>query len=209
MVDVKVPTGPPRRTQLERRETTRASLLASATLAVVHTGPSTAVADVARRAGVSTGALQYHFPTKTELLVAVVENGWNDLVARTMSAPRSGSPAERVASLVWSVWEAYQQPACRAAFIVSTDPNRDPDVAERIDTAFATARARLDDVWADTFVDLDLPIERITTARRFARSHLNGMVVQRQMASVEPEPDDELTLLCHTVLRILTQPSTA
>jgi AcrR family transcriptional regulator len=209
MVDVKVPTGPPRRTQLERRETTRASLLASATLAVVDTGPSTAVADVARRAGVSTGALQYHFPTKTELLVAVVENGWNDLVARTMSAPRSGSPAERVASLVWSVWEAYQQPACRAAFIVSTDPNRDPVVAERIDAAFASARARLDEIWADTFVDLDLPIERITTARRFARSHLNGMVVQRQMASVEPDPDDELTLLCHTVLRILTQPSTA
>jgi AcrR family transcriptional regulator len=173
----------------------------------VSTGPSTAVADVARLAGVSTGALQYHFPSKTDLLVAVVEGGWNDLVERTMSAPRSGSPADRVAALVWSVWEAYRQPACRAAFMISSDPNLDADVAERTNAAFDTARSQLDQLWVDTFADLDVPIERITTARRFARSHLNGMVVQRQMASVEPEPDDELELLCQAVLSILTRPS--
>lgn len=207
MVDVKVPAGPPRRTQLERRSSTRASLLASATRAVVSTGPSTAVADVARQAGVSTGALQYHFPSKTDLLVAVVEGGWTDLVERTMSATRSGSPAERVAALVWSVWEAYRQPAVRAAFMISSDPNLDADVAARINAAFDIARAQLDQLWVDMFADLDVPIERITTARRFARSHLNGMVVQRQMASVEPEPDDELELLCHAVLSILTRPS--
>lgn len=207
MVDVKVPAGPSRRTQLERRSATRASLVASATRAVVSTGPSTSVADVARQAGVSTGALQYHFPTKTELLVAVVEGGWNDLVERTMSARRSGSPAARVAALVWSVWEAYRRPAVRAAFMISSDPNLDAEVAARIAAAFDIARARLDQLWIDTFSDLDVPVERITTARRFARSHLNGMVVQRQMASVEPEPDGELELLCHAVLRILTEPS--
>ena len=62
-------------------------------------------------------------------------------------------------------------------------------------------------LYVDAFADLDVPIERITMARRFARSHLNGMVVQRQMASVEPEPDAELELLCDAVLGILTRPS--
>lgn len=183
--------------------------MASATRAVVDTGPSTSVADVARQAGVSTGALQYHFPSKADLLIAVVEGGWNDLVERTRSVPRSGSPSDRVTALVRSVWEAYQLPACRAAFMISSDPNLDPVVAERINAAFDAARARLDQLWVDTFADLDVSIDRITTARRFARSHLNGMVVQRQMASIEPEPDEELDLLCHAVLNILTRRSTS
>jgi len=207
MVDVTAPAIPPRRTQFERRSSTRASLVASATRAVVSTGPSTAVADVARQAGVSTGALQYHFSSKTDLLVAVVETGWNDLVECTRSASRSGPPAERVAALVWSVWEAYRQPSVRAAFMISSDPNLDSGVAARINDAFDVARTQLDQLWLDAFADLDVPIERITMARRFARSHLNGMVVQRQMASVEPEPDAELELLCDAVLGILTRPS--
>lgn len=207
MVDVKVRTSTPRRTQLERRSSTRASLLAAAVHAVVTTGPSTSVADIARQAAVSTGALQYHFPSKLDLLVAVVESGWNDLVERTRSVARHATPAERVAELVSAVWEAYRQPACRAAFMISSDPNLDADVAERINAVFDSARSQLDQLWIDAFADLELPMERIMLARRFARSHLNGMVIQRQMTSVEPAPDEELDLLCRATLSILTERS--
>ena len=205
MVDVKVEADTPRRTQQERRASTRGALLAAAAWAVVETGPSTGVADIALRAGVSTGALQYHFASKAELLVAVVEMGWNDLVERSVSAAISGPPAARVAALVSAVWESYGRPECRAAFMISSDASIDADVAERVAAVFDAARSRLDQVWLDAFADLDVPIERITMARRFARSHLNGMVVQRQMASVEPEPDGELDLLCQATLTILTE----
>lgn len=197
-----------RRTQHERRTSTRAALLTAAARTIVEHGPSTGLAEIARRAGVSTGALQYHFGSKTDLLIAVVEMGWNDLVERSRAAPRTGSPADRVAALVASVWAAYQQPHCRAAFMVSSDPNIDEDVAARIAPVFDDARSRLDRLWVDAFVDLELPIERIASARRFARSHLNGMFVQRQLASVEPDPEDELDLLCRATLRILTDHDT-
>ncbi len=55
-------------------------LLVAAASAVVETGPATGLADVARRAGVSKGAVQHHFASKLELLLAVVEAGWSDLI---------------------------------------------------------------------------------------------------------------------------------
>jgi AcrR family transcriptional regulator len=205
MVEVKSRAATPRRTQPERRASTRSALLTAAAGAIVDTGPFTGVAEIARRAGVSTGALQYHFESKSDLLVAVVEVGWNDLVERSMSIARDVPPADRVAALVSSMWESYQQPVCRAAFMVSSDPNIDADVAERIAPVFDAERSRLDRLWLDTFADLEPPIERVTSARRFARSHLVGMVVQRQLASDEPDPGDELDLLCQATLRILTE----
>ncbi len=199
---------PPRRTQQERRSSTCAAILAATADAVVETGPSTGLGEIARRAGVSTGALQYHFASKTDLLVAVVERGWNDLVEAAMSVDRRATPADRVTALVCSTWESYQQPVCRAAFTVSSDPNIDADVTARIAPLFDGARSRLDRLWLDTFADLDLPIEQVASARRFARSHLNGMVVQRQLASVEPDPAEELDLLCRATLNILTPSQT-
>jgi AcrR family transcriptional regulator len=205
MVEVKSRTATPRRTQHERRASTRSALLAAAAGAIVETGPSTGVAEIARRAGVSTGALQYHFESKTDLLVAVVEVGWNDLVERSLAIARDVSPADRVTALVSSMWASCQQPVCRAAFMVSSDPNIDADVAERITPVFDAERSRLDQLWLDTFADLEPPIERVASARRFARSHLVGMVVQRQLTSDEPDPGDELDLLCQATLRILTE----
>ena len=199
----------PRRTQQERRASTRAALLAAAADAVVDTGPSTGVAEIARRAGVSTGALQHHFDAKADLLVAVVEVGWNDLVERSMSVARAVAPADRVAALVASMWAAFQHPLCRAAFTISSDPNLDADVAARIVPVFGDARARLDRLWLDVFADLELPGERVVSARRFARSHLVGMVVQRQLATAEPDPDEELALLQHATTAILTERSAA
>jgi AcrR family transcriptional regulator len=207
MADVKTRVEAPRRTQQQRRASTRAALLAAAAGAIVEHGPSTGVAEIARRAGVSTGALQYHFESKTDLLVAVVEVGWNDLVERSMSIARDVSAADRIVALVSSLWEAYQQPACRAAFMVSSDPNIDADVAARIAPVFDAERSRLDQLWLDTFADLEPTIERVASARRFARSHLVGMVVQRQLASDEPDPDDELDQLCTATLTILTEQS--
>lgn len=207
MVAVKVRAEGSRRTQRERRESTRAALLSAAAAVIVETGPSTGVAEIAGRAGVSTGALQYHFGSKTELLVAVVEVGWNDLIERTREITADAPPAERIASLVSSMWTSYQQPTCRAAFLVSSDPNVSAEVADRSAAVFDAARSRLDQLWSDVFVDLQLPIERVSAARRFARSHLMGMIVQRQMGSVEPDPREELDLLGQATLRILTDRS--
>jgi AcrR family transcriptional regulator len=182
-------------------------LLESAADVIVETGPSSGVAAVARRAGVSKGALQHHFDTKTDLLIAVVSTGWDDLVGRfDRVADVSRPPEERLRALVCAMWDSYQQPTCRAAFMISSDPNLDPNLADHLAPIFDVARVRLDETWRQIFADLDVPGERLGDARRFVRSHLLGMLVQRQLPSEEPEPERELARLCIAAFEILTAP---
>lgn len=192
------------RTQQERRDTTRSALITSAAAVVLATGASTSVAAIAHRAGVSKGAVQHHFQSKDDLLVAVVSHGWGDLVERfAQLADQGAAPKVRVKALVTAMWESYQQPACRAAFLISADPGLNPVVALQVGPIFEAARLRLDDIWHEALADLDVPRERLSEARRFVRSHLLGMLVQRQLPSDEPAPDAELSVLCQTTLQIL------
>ncbi len=196
-----------RRTQDERRASTRAALLTGAISVVVETGPNTSVTEIAGRAGVSKGALQHHFDSKNDLMVAVVAMGWDDLIELSSSLPgESTSPADRVAALVSAMWESYQRPSCRAAFMISSDPNLDRDLRVRLAPSFDDARDRLDLMWRDALANLDVSDECVAHARRFARSHLLGMLVQRQLPSDEPDPTDELSFLCEATVLILLAP---
>ena len=196
-----------RRTQQQRRDSTRSTLLAAATAMVLGSGPSTSIAEIAEQAGVSKGALQHHFDSKSDLLAAVVAAGWDELVEH--SAPTlhaSSPPAVRVGALVRGTWDSFRRPACQAAFMISSDPNIEPELADRLNPVFESARRRLDQIWNDAFADLGISDERTARARRFVRSHLLGMLVQRQLPSEEPAPDDELSILCEATLQVLTAP---
>ncbi|MGK5554179.1 TetR/AcrR family transcriptional regulator [Actinomadura kijaniata] len=64
-----------RRTQEERRSRTQARLLEATMECLVDLGWSgTSTTEVARRAGVSRGAQQHHYPTKMELVAAALEH---------------------------------------------------------------------------------------------------------------------------------------
>lgn len=195
---------PERRTQQQRRDATTAAVLGAAVDAVVETGPATALAEIARRAGVTKGALQHHFSNKHDLLIAVVSAGWNDLVERLEQTPAGlAAPADRVRSLVDEMWASYQQPVCRAAFMISSDPNISDELSEQLSPLFQDVRVRLDILWSESFSDLGVPDHRLALARRFVRSHLLGMLVQRQLPSAEPDPSAELSMLSAATLQVI------
>jgi AcrR family transcriptional regulator len=189
---------------------TTAAVLAATVDAVIETGPATGLMEIARRAGVTKGALQHHFRTKNDLMTAVVSDGWNDLVERLERvSDESTSAADRVRSIVREMWLSYQQPLCRAAFMISSDPNISDDLDSRLSPLFAAVRDRLDTLWNESFADLGVPDDRLAHARRFARSHLLGMLVQRQLQSTEPDPSLELSMLSRATLQLMlsTEPT--
>ncbi|MFC3743821.1 TetR/AcrR family transcriptional regulator [Paractinoplanes deccanensis] len=59
----------------------RSSLLAAAAREFAERGPDASVADIARRAGIGKGTVFRHFPTKEDLLAAVVLDRIEDLAA--------------------------------------------------------------------------------------------------------------------------------
>ncbi|HEY1828926.1 MAG TPA: helix-turn-helix domain-containing protein [Acidimicrobiales bacterium] len=82
---------PVRRSQAERRATTRASLLAAARALFAEQGYAvTGREEIAERAGVTRGALYHHFVSKADVFAAVVESLEQELVARVVSAGLEG-----------------------------------------------------------------------------------------------------------------------
>jgi AcrR family transcriptional regulator len=105
-----------RRTQAERRATTRAALLDSTVESLVETGyAGTTTRAIAERAGMTPGALQHHFATKAELVTAAV--GWigqqllDELLRQGL--PLAGS-TDIQEQLLDNMWEVHKGPLIAA-----------------------------------------------------------------------------------------------
>jgi AcrR family transcriptional regulator len=85
-----------RRTQAERRETTRAALVAAGRELFATRGDAgVAVEQIVQRAGVTRGALYHHFRGKDELFRAVHAQVEHDVTARIAATARlGGDPIE-------------------------------------------------------------------------------------------------------------------
>ena len=137
-----------RRTQAERTATTRAALLAATVDALVEQGyRGTTTSDVARRAGVSYGALLHHYPTKADLLAAAVEHLLEQRMAefrKAMANLPPGTPTRDAAIDV--LWSMFQGPTFTAWLELC--------VAARTDDELGIAIARVDRQFTDASVEL-------------------------------------------------------
>jgi AcrR family transcriptional regulator len=102
----------PRRTQAERSAATRAALLDAARALFAERGFAGAGRDdIARRAGVTRGALYHHFASKQDLFVAVVEAMEAELGTRLIEAAMAeADPLEQLRA------------GCRAFLDTAMDP---------------------------------------------------------------------------------------
>ena len=77
------------------KERTRAAILDAAALMILEHGSGVSLADIARRAGVSKGALTHHFPHRLELEKALVrrsnEQFWADRKSTRLNSSHSTS----------------------------------------------------------------------------------------------------------------------
>lgn len=103
-------TARPRRTQAERREGTRRALMDATYQSILESGyRSTTTRRVADLSGVSLGAIAHHFPTRTELLIATLDDAGqralNDIRDRIKSTELVGR--ERALLGLDLLWEYF------------------------------------------------------------------------------------------------------
>lgn len=101
-----------RRTQVERRAETRRKLISAAIQLVHESGFSRlTINDVARRAGLTSGAVQHHFSSSRELLRAVSEAVF-PVFQLNIDDAGLGKPSleQRVHRLVDTYWGLYRLP---------------------------------------------------------------------------------------------------
>ena len=142
----------PSRTQQERREDTRARLLAATIECLVEHGyAGTTTQRVQDRAGLSRGALLHHFATKETLLVAAVSHVADAQIAAVRAEAVGGAASEvELLHHVMSgplflagleLWQAARtEPALRAA-LLPAERRVGVAVRELLDEIFPASRA--------------------------------------------------------------------
>lgn len=147
---------PVRRTQAERRETTRRKLLDATIEALVEQGYARlTTVEVARRAGVSQGALFTHFDTKEELLAVAVEHLFpriiQDYLAGVGARP---SGKDRVGAAVDMLWAVYQRPELQAAVELYVAARTAPELQKALAAVDGPHRQNLHRVARELFPDV-------------------------------------------------------
>ena len=156
--DAAAPTAPPRprRTQAERRRSTRAALLAATTAALLDDGHADVTTSaIARRAGVSQGALYKHFATKQELLAAAAEHLYDVMIARFLD--RFGHLVghdDVPGATVDLLWEMFNRPEMAVAMELTVAARTDPELRARLEPVVARHAARMRGVAADLFPEV-------------------------------------------------------
>ncbi|MBL7261572.1 TetR/AcrR family transcriptional regulator [Paractinoplanes lichenicola] len=157
----------------------RASLLAAATAEFAERGFDASVADIARRAGIGKGTVFRHFPTKDDLLAAVVLDRIDGLAALARELIEAPSPG----------------PALRQLMEAAAGQQRQLDLSFLREAG--GVNARLDDARTDLFASITALVERAQAAGAI-RPDISGldvillMCAPNYVVSYVPDPAPDL-----------------
>jgi len=172
------------RSATRRRARTRAAVLRAASDCIREGGVDGAtVAKITKRCGLSWGVIQYHFGDRAGLFLALLEEAFvifDRACSRLESG--SGSPVDRLESLVDGFWSLVSHDGYRVLLEIELQLSRNPGFAERIRPRAAEMRRRLRDVWRQALPGHPTPL--VDRAERLVTASLRGLALER--ASVGP-----------------------
>lgn len=176
---------PRRRSQAERRASTRGALLDATLDVLVEVGyAGLTTSHVVARAGVSRGAQAHYFATKADLVVQALEHLTGRLVADLVAQPvrRAAGPRRQYELLLNQLWELHTGPASTALLELL--------VAARTDADLRTHLVRFDRHVAATLRDAAAAVAPGLAARPefhasvvAALSTIRGLSLLRPLAS--------------------------
>jgi AcrR family transcriptional regulator len=200
-----------RRTQAERTAATQARLLAATVDELVETGyRHTSTQAIARRAGVSYGALLHHFPAKADLLTAAVQHLLELREAEFRKAMADLPPdTPKAQAAIDVLWSMFQGPAFTAWLELR--------VAARTDAELQAAVAAVDQRFHDTSIEIfrELFVDETAVAPDLPRlsvgilfTFLDGLALSRLIPMQQPtDPDELLSVFTALVTAALPTPS--
>jgi AcrR family transcriptional regulator len=121
----------PRRTQAERRATTRAALLSAMVASLVEDGyANVTTRKVAQRAGVSQGTMQHYFSSKTDFVIQAMRFAVAQItedVAQRVDPQELAQP-ERADELLDELWRLHKSQAFKASMELMTAARTDEEL---------------------------------------------------------------------------------
>ncbi len=193
---------PRRRTHAERSTETRAAIMGAVVESIAEVGFQRSTAsEIARRAGVTWGAVQHHFGGKDGILTAVLEDSFNRFAERLSDIDAGGMSLERRAALfVDRAWEHFGSSHFRSTFEI-LQHYAAPSGEHAWQGQMLEAWNR---VWSQLFGDRPLSRGRRIALQHYTISVLTGLAsMLRFEAPSAAVREIELELLKETLAREL------
>lgn len=181
-----------------KTERSAAQIVAAATRVLARRGYArTSLLDIAREAGMSKGALHYHFPTKEALVSKVLESALESIAARTLEAwqAAAGDPVGALRSSVRELWAVRRSRTDEVAVVADLmaqalyDDSLKPQLAGYFRFAAQQVTQTLVPHLATLGLRLRVPGEMVP---RILVGLLDGLAMQHY---VDPQAVDEASLL--------------
>jgi AcrR family transcriptional regulator len=167
-----------RRTQTERTAETRERVLAAVVESIGEIGyPKTTATEIARRAGVSWGAVQHHFGDKEGILVAVLEESFNRFADVLTEPIETDLPlAERVSLFVDRSWIHFGSAQYRSTYeiLINLPPGLAPSWRNEV-------LATWNRIWSDFFPEKSTPTKQLVKIMRYTVSVLSGLATMNML----------------------------
>jgi AcrR family transcriptional regulator len=192
-------SAPVRRTQAERTAETRRRILEAVVESIAEVGfQRTTATEIAKRAGVTWGAVQHHFGAKGGILEAVLEDTFERFEER-LGDVSPGLPLDRrVALFVERAWEHFASPHFRSTFEILLHHGKGDD-AEVPPHWQETMFRAFDRVFERLFSNAGLPRRERAALHQYAVAQLIGLAALGMLD--EPRPRGaQLALLERTLL---------
>ena len=190
-----------RRSQTERRAETRERVLAAVVESIAEIGyPRTTASEIARRAGVSWGAVQHHFGDKDGILVAALEESFNRF-AEILLAPIASdlTLGERVSLFVDRSWEHFGSAHYRSTYEILM--NLPPELEPVWQTEVLATWNR---IWARFFPASSATAPEVVVIMRYTVSVLSGLSTMNTLEGAPARTrESELGFLKDTLEREL------
>lgn len=194
--------------QRQRSQATRDKVVLAAIECIAEQGLRRATtAEIAKRAGISRGAVQHQFRNREAILAAVLEQVLAQFREQLVSVSTGTTALEaRVRALVEASWNLVCEPTYRAYREILRhypEPGTEGITPEHVLEQVAAA---LDVVLVELFADLRLPKRRIDLAGAVIFATLNGVAEQQRFPSYPAlVVRSQLSVLRGTILRLLEE----
>jgi AcrR family transcriptional regulator len=177
----------PRRSHAERRARTRALLMEAVVESISEVGLArTTAPEIARRAGVTWGAVQHHFGGKDGMLLSVLDDSFRRFAERLEGIPREGASLEQRAGLfIDRAWEHFSSAHYRSTYQILVHYLGREDTRARRGWRDRMSRD-WDRIWRSLFADARLSRRRHHVLQQHTIAVLSGLASTLMLEGGEP-----------------------
>lgn len=186
------PKGSYRKSEESRNQVLDAAILRIAAAGLAHTS----IQDIANAAGLSKGAVHYHFESKDELLERVLERCCESIELRVKKVfDEPGTPLDRVRRAILEMWIVRRDGAPEVRVLSELHVMSRQNEPMRVAFAKALERSRrvIIDDGLEQLIALGLkPRVSLAVAPRLIMATLDGLSLQHTLEPIPPEEEEDL-----------------